>query len=421
MRRVVVTGLGLVTPVGRDVDTTWSNLLKGVSGASQITDFSTDDLTCKIAAKVPSISERDYGFDPDVYMATKEQRKLDRFIILGMAATQQAIEDAQWSPKNEEEMLRTGVVAGSGVGGLPSIETAVADIDVKGPRRMSPFFIPSILINLLPGQISIKYHCKGINYSVVSACATGAHAIGEAARLIRYGAADTMIAGGAEAAICRVCVGGFAAGRALTTNYNDRPTEASRPWDQDRDGFVIGEGAGMVVLEEYEKAKARGAKIYGEIAGYGASGDAHHVTAPPESGEGGLRAMQSALAEASISPNDVDYINAHGTSTPVGDAAELNAIKNLFDTSGRKNRLQVSSTKSSIGHLLGAAGSVESVVTLLSMRDNVVHPTLNLHNPIDHGNIDLTPLKLKELDIKYAISNSFGFGGTNVSLVFKKI
>ena len=415
MRRVVVTGIGLVTPLASGVEETWSRLIAGESGAGSIQKFDTSDLACRIACEVP----RGAGtglFNADEYVAPKDQKKVDQFIVFGMAAAQQAIEDADWMPTDEESLIRTGILLGSGIGGLESIQDSAITLHERGPRRVSPFFIPSALINLLSGQVSIKFGYKGPNHAVVTACATGAHAIGDAARMIELGDADVMVAGGAEAAICRLGVAGFAASRALSTAFNDEPTKASRPWDKARDGFVMGEGAGALILEELEHAKSRGAKIYGEVKGYGMSGDAHHITAPADDGDGGYRAMKMAMSRAELNCEDIDYINAHGTSTPLGDEIELGAVKQLFgdDASG----LSMSSTKSSIGHLLGAAGAVEAIFGILAMKDGVVPPTLNLDDPSEGCDLDLVPLEAKERPIGAVLSNSFGFGGTNASLVF---
>ena len=417
-RRVVVTGIGAVTPLGAGVDNIWGRILNGESGAGTIQGFDVSDLGVKIACEGP-IGDRESGaFNPDDHVAPKDQRKMDRFIIYGIGAADEAIADAGWTPDSEEELERTGVMIGSGIGGLETIAEAAMLLRDKGPRRVSPFFIPSSLINLASGQVSIKYGYKGPNHAPVTACSTGAHAIGDASRLIGFGDADVMIAGGAEAAVCRLGIAGFAAARALSSDFNDEPTRASRPWDKDRDGFVMGEGAGVVVLEEYEHAKARGAKIYAEIAGYGLSGDAHHITSPPPDGNGGYRAMQSALRNAEMNIEDIDYINAHGTSTPLGDEIELGAVKRLFGDHAYK--LSMSSTKSAIGHLLGAAGAVEAIFSVKAIRDGVAPPTLNLENPSDGCDIDLVPLQAKERTIDAALSNSFGFGGTNASVIFKK-
>lgn len=420
MRRVVITGLGLVTPLACGVEANWQKLIAGESGISAITSFDVEGLTAQIAGQVPEGSRTDGKFDVNEWIPEKEQRRMDRFIHLGLAAAIQAVEDSGWQPQDEEGAERTGVMIGSGIGGLPAIMEASYTLQEKGARRISPFFIPSALINLVSGHVSIKYGFKGPNHAVVTACSTGAHAIGDASRLIMFGDADVMVAGGAEAAVCRLGMAGFCASRALAGSFNDRPTEGSRPWDQDRDGFVMGEGSGIVVLEEYEHAKRRGAKIYAEIIGYGLSGDAYHITAPSEDGSGGFRAMRGALKNAGINPDQVDYINAHGTSTPLGDEIEVKAVKRLFGSA--VDKLSMSSTKSSIGHLLGAAGSVEAIYSVLAMQNGVLPPTLNLHNPSESClGIDLVPLQAKEKTVKVALSNSFGFGGTNASLVFRAV
>jgi 3-oxoacyl-[acyl-carrier-protein] synthase II len=414
MRRVVVTGLGLVTPLGCGVEETWTRLLDGKSGAKPITRFDVSDLPCKIACTVPDKGEA-AGFDPDDWVDAKEQRRIDTFILYSMAAATQALKDADWMPDDEEELKRTGVMVGSGIGGLPSIEAAAQLLHEKGPRRIGPFFIPGSLINLCSGQIAIKYGFKGPNHSVVTACSTGAHAIGDASRIIKYGDADVMIAGGAESALCRLGIAGFAACKALSTGFNDEPERGSRPYDKDRDGFVMGEGAGVVVLEEYEHAKARGATIYAEVRGYGMSGDAYHITAPSPDGDGGFRAMEAALGNAGMVAGEIDYINAHGTSTPLGDEIEVKAVTRLMGDSAAAATM--SSTKSSIGHLLGAAGAVEAVFCVLAMRDQVAPPTINLDNPNVETPLDLAPLEPVKREIRAALSNSFGFGGTNASLV----
>ena len=414
MRRVVVTGLGLVTPLGCGVEETWTRLLDGKSGAKPITRFDVSDLPCKIACTVPDKGEA-AGFDPDDWVDAKEQRRIDTFILYSMAAATQALKDADWMPDDEEELKRTGVMVGSGIGGLPSIEAAAQLLHEKGPRRIGPFFIPGSLINLCSGQIAIKYGFKGPNHSVVTACSTGAHAIGDASRIIKYGDADVMIAGGAESALCRLGIAGFAACKALSTGFNDEPERGSRPYDKDRDGFVMGEGAGVVVLEEYEHAKARGATIYAEVRGYGMSGDAFHITAPSPDGDGGFRAMEAALGNAGMVAGEIDYINAHGTSTPLGDEIEVKAVTRLMGDSAAAATM--SSTKSSIGHLLGAAGAVEAVFCVLAMRDQVAPPTINLDNPNVETPLDLAPLQPVKREIRAALSNSFGFGGTNASLV----
>ena len=418
MRRVVVTGLGLVTPLACGVEETWLRLLAGQSGASAITKFKVDDLATKIACQVPRGDGSDGTFNPDQWVDAKEQRRMDDFIIYGLAAAKQAVTDSGWVAQSDEDKYRTGVLIGSGIGGLDGIEQASILVHEKGPRRLSPFFIPGRLINLVSGYVSIEHGFKGPNHAVVTACATGAHAIGDAARLIALDDADVMVAGGAESAVCRIGIAGFNACRALSTAYNDTPTKASRPYDKDRDGFVMGEGSGIVVLEELEHAKARGAKIYGEVTGYGLSGDAYHITAPSEDGDGGYRAMQMALKRAGIAPSDIDYVNAHGTST-MADGIELGAVERLLGNAAAKTAM--SSTKSSIGHLLGAAGSVEAIFCLLAMRDGIVPPTINLDNPDVVTAMDLVPHKAQKRDVKIAMSNSFGFGGTNAALILSKI
>lgn len=409
VRRVVITGIGLVTPLGLNVRSTWDSIISGKSGVRTISNIDTSKLLCKIAGTVED-------FDSAKYFGPNAERKMDKFIRLGVIAASEAIDDSGWKPDDEEDLFRTGVMIGSGIGGLRTIEKTSVEFH-RDNQRVSPFFIPAALINLLSGAVAIKYGFAGPNSSVATACSSGAHAIGDAARIISYGDADVMIAGGSEAPITEIGVAGFVAARALTTQFNDSPTEASRPWDLNRSGFVMGEGAGILVLEEYEHAKARGAKIYAEIIGYGLTGDAYHITAPHPEGSGGRRAMLNAISDAKITINDIDYINAHGTSTPIGDEIELNAVSKLFEN---HPRLTMSSTKSSIGHLLGAAGSVEAIFTVLAMINSIVPPTINLHNPME-TKIDLVPFVAKEHKIKYAMSNSFGFGGTNSSLVFKKI
>jgi 3-oxoacyl-[acyl-carrier-protein] synthase II len=418
MRRVVVTGLGLVTPLACGVEETWSRLLAGQSGASPITKFKVDDLATKIACQVPRGDGSDGTFNPDQWVDAKEQRRMDDFIIYGLAAATQAVRDSGWVAQTDDDKYRTGVLIGSGIGGLDGIEQASILVHEKGPRRLSPFFIPGRLINLVSGYVSIEHSFKGPNHAVVTACATGAHAIGDAARLIALDDADVMIAGGAESAVCRLGIAGFNACRALSTAFNDNPTKASRPYDKDRDGFVMGEGAGIVVLEELEHARARGAKIYGEVTGYGLSGDAYHITAPSEDGDGGYRAMQMALKRAGIAASDIDYVNAHGTST-MADGIELGAVERLLGNAAAKTPM--SSTKSSIGHLLGAAGSVEAIFCLLAMRDGIVPPTINLDNPDVVTAMDLVPNKAQKRDVNIAMSNSFGFGGTNAALILSKI
>ncbi len=418
MRRVVVTGMGMVTPLGSGVDATWNRILAGESGANRVTDFKVDDLACQIACQIPRGDGSDGTFNPDDWMDPKEQRKVDDFIVYAMAAADQALADADWKPTDYEDQIRSGVLIGSGIGGLQGIETAALTLRDKGPRRISPFFIPGRLINLAGGYVSIRHGLKGPNHAVVTACSTGAHAIGDASRLIAFGDADIMVAGGTESPVCRLSLAGFAACRALSTGFNDDPKRASRPYDRDRDGFVMGEGAGVVVLEEYEHAIRRGAKIYGEVIGYGMSGDAHHITAPSSDGDGAYRCMDAALKRAGVAAADVQYVNAHGTSTPLGDEIELGAIQRLAGDAAKN--LTMSSTKSATGHLLGAAGAIEAIFSLLAIRDGVVPPTINLENPSVDTEIDLVANKAKKLDIDVALSNSFGFGGTNASLVFRK-
>ena len=418
MRRVVITGLGLVTPLACGVEESWSRLIAGRSGAGRITRFDASHLACSIACEVPLGDGSNGTFNPDDWMAPKESRKVDRFILYAMAAAEQAVRDADWMPQDEADRLRTGVIIGSGIGGLSTIAETTLVLRDKGPRRVSPFFIPASLINLCSGQVSIRYGFKGPNHSVVTACSTGAHAIGDGARMIQHGDAEVMIAGGAEAAICELGIAGFAACKALSTSFNEEPERGSRPYDRDRDGFVMGEGAGVVVLEELEHAKARGARIYGEVAGYGLSGDAYHITSPAPDGDGGFRAMTAALRDAGLAPGDVDYVNAHGTSTPVGDEIELNAVTRLLEEAA--GRTTMSSTKSSIGHLLGAAGAVEAIFCLLAMRDGIAPPTLNLDNPSVETPLDLAPKAAVKRTIDVALSNSFGFGGTNASLVLRR-
>ncbi|MCR9158197.1 MAG: beta-ketoacyl-ACP synthase II [Rhodobacteraceae bacterium] len=418
MRRVVVTGLGLVTPLADGVEASWSRILDGQSGAGTISKFDAGHLATTYACEVPYGDGTDGTFNPDAYLEKKEQRKVDEFILFGMAAAQQAVTDAGWMPEDEESRLRTGVMIGSGIGGLNSIAETALLIRDKGPRRVSPFFIPGALINLISGNVSIKYGFKGPNHAVVTACSTGAHAIGDAARLIMFGDADVMVAGGAEAAISEIGIAGFNACKALSTKRGDDPKAASRPYDADRDGFVMGEGAGVVVLEEYEHAKARGAKIYAEVCGYGLSGDAYHITAPSEDGEGGERSMRAALKHAGIEPADIDYINAHGTST-MADVIELGAVERMMGDAAGK--VTMSSTKSATGHLLGAAGAIEAIFSILAIRDQVAPPTLNLDKPAVETTVDLAPKVKRERPITYALSNSFGFGGTNASVVFGKL
>lgn len=419
MRRVVVTGLGMVSPLGCGVDFTWGRILEGKSGARRVDEFDVSDIACQIACPIPRGDGSEGTFNADDWMSPKEQRKVDDFILYAIAAADQALADADWKPTDYEDQIRSGVLIGSGIGGLQGIEKGAITVLEKGPRRLSPFFIPGALINLAGGQVSIRHGLKGPNHAVVTACSTGAHAIGDAGRLIALGDADVMVAGGTESPICRLALAGFAACRALSTGYNDRPEAASRPYDKGRDGFVMGEGAGIVVLEEYEHARARGAKIYGELVGYGLSGDAYHITAPSEDGDGAYRCMEAALNRAGISPAEIDYVNAHGTSTPLGDEIELGAIARLAGEAA--GSLTMSSTKSSIGHLLGAAGAVEAIFSILAMRDNIAPPTINLEDPSVETEIDLVPQTAKKMDINVALSNSFGFGGTNASLVFRKL
>ncbi|MFC3301446.1 beta-ketoacyl-ACP synthase II [Parvularcula lutaonensis] len=423
MRRVVVTGMGLVTPLGSGTrekpwQQPWEALISGASGARRIDDkFDVSDLACQIGAPVPR--EGEGAFNPDDFVPPKEQRRVEDFIIYGMAAAEMALADSGLPLDTDEQQERTGVLVGSGIGGLEGIAETTQLLNEKGPRRVSPFFIPACLINLASGQISIKYGLKGPNHSVVTACATGVHAIGDAARLIALGDADAMVAGGAEAAICRIGYAGFLACKALTTSFNDNPTAASRPYDKDRDGFLMGEGAGVVILEEYEQAKARGAQIYGEVIGYGLSGDAYHITAPAEDGNGGYRAMEAAMKRAGVSPSEIGYVNAHGTSTPLGDEAELRAVERLFGDAAQG--LVMSSTKSSVGHLLGAAGAIEAIYSLLAMKHGVAPATLNLDNPSVETPINLAPKTPVEKTIDCVLSNSFGFGGTNASIIMRKV
>ncbi|WP_134679671.1 beta-ketoacyl-ACP synthase II [Paracoccus ravus] len=418
MRRVVVTGLGMVTPLASGVEETWKRLLAGESGAGPITRFDTKDVTTKYACEVPLGDGSDGTFNPDDWMEPKDRRKVDDFILYGMAAAEQAVKDSGWAPSTTEEFERTGVMIGAGIGGLQSIAETAVLIKERGPKRVSPFFIPGALINLVSGQVSIRFGFKGPNHAVVTACSTGAHAIGDAARLIGFGDADVMVAGGAESPICEIGVAGFNACKALSTKREDDPKSASRPWDADRDGFVMGEGAGVVVLEEYEHAKARGAKIYAEVLGYGMSGDAYHITAPSEDGDGGFRSMTNALKRAGLEPGQIDYINAHGTST-MADVIELGAVERLLgDAAGN---VVMSSTKSSIGHLLGAAGAVEAIFCILAIRDQICPPTINLDNQARETAIDLAANAAVRRKVDYVLSNSFGFGGTNASLVMGRV
>ena len=415
----------MLTPLGWGVETTWKSILAGKSGAGRISAFDPAGFGCEVACEVPRIDGRGGGgpdvpgsFDPNQTMSLRDQRRVDDFILYGMAAADEAVRDADWMPEDEHERQRTGVIMGSGIGGLATIADTAIEMKEKGPRRVSPFFIPSALINLISGQVSIRYRFKGPNHAVVTACATGAHAVGDAMRLIQFGDADVMIAGGAEAAICPLGVAGFVACRAMSTNFNDEPQRASRPYDKDRDGFVMGEGAGVLVLEELEHARRRGAKIYAEVIGYGLAGDAYHITAPADDGDGGFRAMQAAIGHAGIDPADIDYINAHGTSTPLGDEIELGAVERILGQAAGK--VSMSSTKSAIGHLLGAAGAVEAAFCVLALRDQIAPPTINLENPSVETAIDLVPKQAKPMKIDLVLSNSFGFGGTNASIIFKK-
>jgi 3-oxoacyl-[acyl-carrier-protein] synthase II len=426
MRRVVITGIGLLTPLGQGTELVWSRILAGKSGIGRVTTFDPTDYACQVAGEVPRVDGRGGGgpdiegsFDPDLTLSPRDQRRVDDFILYAIAAADEAMKDSGWLPQTEEDKERTGVMIGSGIGGLATIERTSIELHEKGPRRVGPFFIPSALINLASGQVSIRHGLKGPNHAVVTACATGAHAVGDAARLIKYGDADVMLAGGAEAAICRVGMAGFIAARAMSTNFNDHPEKASRPYDKDRDGFVMGEGAGVLVLEELEHAKARGAKIYAEVAGYGLAGDAYHITAPAEDGDGGFRAMKAAIKDSGIDVSEIDYINAHGTSTPLGDEIELGAVTRLLGNSA--GRASMSSTKSATGHLLGAAGAIEAAFSCLAIRDQIAPPTINLDNPSVESVLDLVPNKAKPMEINVALSNSFGFGGTNASVVFKKV
>ena len=415
MRRVVVTGMGLVCPLGIGVEHVWKRLINGESGIASIVNFETSDLACKIAGQLPVGKAVDGAFDPDEWVDVKDQRKMDRFILCAVAASDEAVRNSGWLPDAEEDRDRTGVLIGAGIGGLPGICDTSVILHERGPRRVSPFFIAANLINLASGQVSIRFGFRGPNHAVVTACASGAHAIGDAARMIMWDDADVMVAGGAEATVCRIGMAGFAASKALSTNFNDAPQQASRPWDVDRDGFVMGEGAGVVVLEELEHAKRRGATIYGEIIGYGMSGDAHHITAPAPDGSGAYRAMRAALKRAKLNAEDIDYINAHGTSTPLGDEIEVNAVKRLYGDHAYS--LSMSSTKSAIGHLLGAAGAVEALFCIRAIQSGIVPPTLNLDKPSPGCDIDLVPFEAKQRPVRNVMSNSFGFGGTNASLI----
>ncbi len=418
MRRVVVTGIGMLTPLGCGVERTWSRLVKGESGAGKVERFEVSDIACKIACMIPRGDGSNGTYNPDQWMEPREQRKVDEFIIFAMCAAKQALDDAGWHPKAEGEQTSTGVMIGSGIGGIEGIADTAVTLHEKGPRRVSPFFIPGRIINLASGYVSIEHGLKGPNSAVVTACSTGAHAIGDAARMVALGDAEVMVAGGTESPVNRMSLAGFSALRALSTAFNDDPTRASRPYDNDRDGFVMGEGAGVVVLEELEHAKARGAKIYGELIGYGLSGDAYHITAPAPDGDGAYRCMSMAIKRAGIAPDDIDYINAHGTSTPLGDEIELGAVQRLVGNAAGK--ISMSSTKSCVGHLLGAAGAVEAIFSLLAIRDGVAPPTINLDNPSVESPIDLVPHEARKRAIDTALSNSFGFGGTNASLIFRR-
>jgi 3-oxoacyl-[acyl-carrier-protein] synthase II len=419
MRRVVVTGLGMLTPLGCGVDTTWQRIISGQSGARRVESCDVSDLPSKIACVVPRGDGTGGTYNPDQWMEPKEQRKVDEFIVYAMCAARQAIEDSGWKPESDDDRAATGVLIGSGIGGIEGIAETAILLKERGPRRVSPFFIPGRLINLASGYVSIEHGLRGPNHAVVTACSTGSHAIGDAGRLIALGDADVMLAGGTESPINRISLAGFAAARALSTHFNDTPERASRPYDKDRDGFVMGEGAGIVVLEEYEHAKGRGAKIYAELIGYGMSGDAYHITAPSPDGDGAFRSMQAALKRANITPSEIDYINAHGTSTPLGDELELGAVQRLAGNAA--GRISMSSTKSSIGHLLGAAGAVEAIFSVLAIRDQIAPPTINLDNPSVETAIDLVPHKARRREIDVVLSNSFGFGGTNASLVFRRL
>jgi len=418
MRRVVVTGMGMLTPLGCGVETTWARLLKGESGAKRVDRFDVSDIACQIACVIPRGDGSDGTYNPDQWMEPKEQRKVDDFIVYAMCAARQALDDADWRPESYQDQTTTGVLIGSGIGGIEGIAETAVTLHERGPRRVSPFFIPGRIINLASGYVSIEFGLKGPNSAVVTACSTGAHAIGDAARLVALGDAEVMVAGGTESPVNRMALAGFSALRALSTNFNDDPTRASRPYDKDRDGFVMGEGSGVVVLEELEHAKARGAKIYAELTGYGLSGDAYHITAPDPKGDGAFRCMTMALKRAGISAGEIDYINAHGTSTPLGDEIELGAVQKLVGNAA--GRISMSSTKSCIGHLLGAAGAVEAIFSILAIRDGVAPPTINLDNPSVETPIDLVPHTPRKREIGAALSNSFGFGGTNASLIFRR-
>jgi 3-oxoacyl-[acyl-carrier-protein] synthase II len=418
MKRVVVTGLGMVTPLACGVEETWKRLIEGQSGIAKVESFDVSDLPCKIAGQVPRGDGSNGTFNPDQWMSPQEQRKVDAFIVYAMCAARQALDDAQWKPQSHEDQIQTGVLIGSGIGGVEGIASTAITLHERGPRRVSPFFIPGRIINLASGYVSIEHGLKGPNHAVVTACSTGAHAIGDASRMIALGDAEVMLAGGAESPVNRISLAGFSALRALSTGFNDQPTKGSRPYDKDRDGFVMGEGAGVVVLESLDHAKARGARIYAEVIGYGLSGDAYHITAPAPDGDGAFRCMSMAIKRAGISPGDLHYINAHGTSTPMGDEIELGAVQRLVGNDA--SHVSMSSTKSCIGHLLGAAGSVEAIFSILAMRDKIAPPTINLDNPSVETAIDLVPHKARKRDIDIVLSNSFGFGGTNASLIFRR-
>ena len=418
MKRIVVTGMGAVTPLGCGVEPTWARLVKGESGVRKVERFEVSDLACRIAGQIPRGDGSNATYNPDQWMEPKEQRKVDEFITFAMCAARQALDDAGWHPQSHDQQTRTGVLIGSGIGGIEGIASVAVTLHEKGPRRVTPFFIPGRIINLASGYVSIEFGLKGPNHSVVTACSTGAHAIGDAARMIMFGDADVMLAGGTESPVNRISLAGFAALRALSTAFNEEPTRASRPYDKDRDGFVMGEGAGVVVLESLEHAKARGAKIYAELIGYGLSGDAYHITAPAPDGDGAFRCMSAAVKRAGLSIGDIDYINAHGTSTPLGDEIELGAVQRLAGNAAGK--ISMSSTKSCIGHLLGAAGAVEAIFSILAIRDGVAPPTINLDNPSVETPIDLVPHRARQREITSVLSNSFGFGGTNASLVFRR-
>ncbi len=423
MKRVVVTGLGLVSPLANGYEASWKRLIAGESGIVPMTHMDVSDLNCKIAGMIPRKDEDgngpDYAFDPEAVMPLRERKRIDQFILYGITAADEALADSGWKPKTEDEKYRTGVLIGSGIGGLQTVYDASITLNERGPRKLSPFIVPSMLINLASGQVSIRHGLKGPNHSVVTACSTGAHAIGDAAEIIKRGDADVMVAGGAESAVTRLGIASFLAARALSTGFNDTPEKGSRPYDKDRDGFVMGEGAGCVVLEDYEHAKARGATIYAEVMGYGLSGDAYHITSPADDGDGGFRSMSMALNHAGLKPTDIDYVNAHGTSTPKGDEIELRAVERLFEDAA--DTMSMSATKSATGHLLGAAGAIEAIFCILAIRDQIAPPTLNLDNPSMETKLDLVPHEARKREINAVLSNSFGFGGTNASLVMRKV